>query len=187
MLSSAESRPQEPENNQVLSTLDFEIPSISLVGTSRIPSELTVNTFLTELAVEQNVAASTQNQALAALLVFHENVLGKPLDRIEGVVRARKPKRLPVVLSKTEVQAILSLIDGVPKLVCMVLYGSGPRLTEALSIRVKDIDFDRGELMIRDGKGQKDRVTMLPIVVRDPIPFSNTSEPCALCTKLTLQ
>lgn len=128
-----------------------------------------VNAFLTHLAVKENVAASTQNQALAALLVFYEKVLGQPLDRVEGVVRARKPKRLPVVLSPEEAQIILSLMEGVPRLVCMLLYGTGMRLGEALRIRVKDIDFDRRELIVRDGKGQKDRVTMLPESLRDPL------------------
>ncbi|MGH2704561.1 MAG: integron integrase [Actinomycetota bacterium] len=131
--------------------------------------EPAVNAFLTHLAVDQNVAASTQNQALAALLFFYEQVLGQPLDRIDGVVRARKPKRLPVVLSRKEVQTILSFVEGVPRLVCMLLYGAGPRITEALSGRVKDLDFERRELIVRDGKGQKDRVTMLPDQLRGPL------------------
>lgn len=190
MLSSAELRPEKLEDISVLLDRALNVLRTRHYSSKTIKSYLhwisrylrfhssihpgflrepTANAFLTYLAVEQNVAASTQNQALAALLFFHEYVLGQPLDRIEGVVRARKAKRLPVVLSKNEVQMILSRLQGVPRLVCMVLYGSGPRITEALTIRAKDIDFDRGELMIRDGKGQKDRVTMLPAIVRAPL------------------
>ena len=121
-----------------------------------------VNRFLTHLAVKENVAASTQNQALAAVLFLYEHVLEQPLDRIEGVVRARKPKRLPVVLTRDEVEAILAQLDGAPRLVCMLLYGSGMRLFEGLGLRVKDLDFGRGEITVRQGKGQKDRLTMLP-------------------------
>ncbi|MBI3695385.1 MAG: integron integrase, partial [Acidobacteria bacterium] len=128
-----------------------------------------VNRFLTDLAVKENVAASTQNQALAALLFLYERVLERPLDRIEGVVRARKPKRLPVVLTRDEVAALLDRLDGVPRLVCRLLYGSGLRLLEALQLRVKDIDFGPGEITVRDGKGQKDRVTMLPGVLQEPL------------------
>lgn len=128
-----------------------------------------VNRFLTSLAVDHHVAASTQNQALSALLFLYEHVLGSPLDRIEGVVRARKPKRLPVVMSREEVQLVLVELRGTPLLVCQLLYGSGARLNEALSLRIKDIDMDRRELLIRDGKGRKDRVTMLPERVRDPL------------------
>jgi site-specific recombinase XerD len=122
-------------------------------------AECDVNRFLTHLAVGQNVAASTQNQALAAVLFVYEHVLEQSLDRMEGVIRARKPKRLPVVLTRDEVQSILAELDGTPSLVCTLLYGSGLRLLEGLALRVKDIDFRRGEIVIRDGKGQKDRVT----------------------------
>lgn len=128
-----------------------------------------VNTFLTHLAVKENVAASTQNQALAALLFLYGHVLEQPLNRIEGVIRARKPKRLPVVLTSDEVEAVLAHLDGVPSLVCTLLYGSGLRLLEGLQLRVKDLDFGRGEITVRDGKGQKDRVTMLPDVLRQPL------------------
>lgn len=121
-----------------------------------------VNEFLTHLAVGENVAASTQNQALCALLLFYDKVVGLPLDRIEGLVRARRPKTRPTVLARHEVDALLSAFDGVPLLICQLLYGSGLRLNEALNLRVKDIDFYRREIAIRVGKGQKDRVTMLP-------------------------
>ncbi len=119
--------------------------------------------------MKENVAASTQNQALAALLFLYEHVLGQPLDRIEGVVRARKPKRLPVVLTRDEVEAILTQMDGAPRLVCTLLYGSGLRPLEGLRLRVKDLDFGRGEITVREGKGQKDRVTMLPEALRQAL------------------
>jgi integron integrase len=135
----------------------------------RFLREPAVNAFLTHLAVDVNVAASTQNQALAALLFFYERVLEQPLDRIEGVVRARKPSRLPVVMSRVEAATVLGLLDGVPRIVAMLLYGTGMRITEGLSVRVKDLDFDRREVLVRDGKGAKDRHTMLPESLRDPL------------------
>ena len=128
-----------------------------------------VNRFLTHLAVKENVAASTQNQALAALLFLYEHVLEQPLERIEGVVRARKPKRLPAVLTRDEVEAVLAQLGGLPRLVCTLLYGSGLRLLEGLQLRVKDLDFGRGEITVRDGKGQKDRVTVLPEALHQPL------------------
>ena len=128
----------------------------------REQAEGDVNRFLTHLAIQQNVAASTQNQALAALLFLYEHVLEQPLNRIEGVGRARRPRRLPVVLSRGEVRAVLAELDGNPYLVCALLYGSGLRVLEGLRMRVKDLDFERGESTVRDGKGGKDRVTMLP-------------------------
>lgn len=131
--------------------------------------EPAVNAFLTHLAVRENVAASTQNQALAALLFLYGHVLEQPLDRIDGVVRARKPKRVPVVLAREEVHAVLSLLEGTPRLVCMLLYGTGMRLLEGLSLRVKDLDFHRCEVIVRDGKGARDRVTMLPDLLRAPL------------------
>jgi integron integrase len=131
--------------------------------------EPAVNAFLTHLAVREHVAASTQNQALAALLFLYERVLEQPLDRIEVVVRARKPKRVPVVLSREEVHAVVAFMEGVPRLVSMLLYGTGMRLTEGLSVRVKDLDFHRREVVVRDGKGARDRVTMMPDLLRTPL------------------
>lgn len=96
------------------------------------------------------------------MLFLYEHMLEQPLNRIEGVVRARRPKRLPVVLTRDEVEAVLAQVDGVPRLACTLLYGSGLRLLEGLQLRIKDLDFGCGEIIIRDGKGQKDRVTMLP-------------------------
>ena len=128
-----------------------------------------VNAFLSHLAVEEKVAASMQNQALAAILFLYKHVLEQPLDRVEGVVRASRPKRLPVALTRDEVGRMLAGLDGVPRLVCMTLYGAGLRLTEGLSIRVKDLDLGRGEILVRDGKGAKDRVTMLPAAIERPL------------------
>lgn len=121
-----------------------------------------IEAFLTHLAVKRNVAAATQNQALAALLFLYKEVLKVELPWLEGVVRAKKPAHLPVVLTREEVTRVLAEMSGVPALVAHLLYGSGLRLMEALRLRVKDVEFSRGEILVRDGKGQKDRVTMLP-------------------------
>jgi integron integrase len=121
-----------------------------------------IEAFLTHLAVARNVSASTQNQALAALLFLYKEVLKLELPWLEGIVRAKKPKHLPVVLTREEVSAVLGQLDGVRWIVASLLYGAGLRLLEALRLRVKDVDFARGEVLVRDGKGQKDRVTMLP-------------------------
>lgn len=120
-----------------------------------------VNAFLTHLAVEGNVSASTQNQALAALLFLYRELLERDLD-LEGVVRARARRRLPVVLSEAEVRAVRRELEGYPALVVGLLYGSGLRLMEALRLRVQDLDFEQRELTVRNGKGGKDRRTLLP-------------------------
>jgi integron integrase len=141
-----------------------------LFHTGRRPRELgqdEVNRFLTHLAVKENVAASTQNQALAGLLSLYEHVLEQPLNRMEGVVRARRPKRLPAVLTR-EVEAVVMHLEGVAWLACTLLYGSGMRLFEGLGLRVKDLNCDAREIIIRDGKGRRDRVTMLPDALRQP-------------------
>jgi len=132
-------------------------------------SESDVNCFLTQLAVKEDVAASTQNQALCAILYLYEHVLEQPLDRIMGVVRARRPRRLPVVLTVDEVSRVLSHLNGDRWLIAMLLYGGGLRLLEALRLRVKDLDFERGEITVREGKGDKDRVTMIPQAVIRPL------------------
>jgi integron integrase len=129
-------------------------------------SEPEVNDFLTDLAVNGHVAASTQNQALCALLFLYEHVLDRPLDRIEGVIRANRPKRLPVVLTKPEVRLVFLELEGTPRLVCHLLYGAGLRLLEGLRLRVKDLDIQRNEITVREGKGNKDRITMLPELVK---------------------
>ncbi len=125
-----------------------------------------VNNFLTHLAIDAHVAASTQNQALSALLFLYGTVLEQPLGKLEGVIRARRPKQLPTVLSPEEVGRVLSKLDGVPLMIGLLLYGAGMRLNEALCLRVKDLDFLRNEVTIREAKGNKDRVTMLPQKVR---------------------
>jgi integron integrase len=123
-----------------------------------------VNAFLTSLAVESNVAVSTQNQALSALLFLYRDVLGDPLPWIADIVRARRPERLPVVLTPEEVRAVLERIRGVSHLVALLLYGSGLRLLECLRLRVKDVDFARLQIAVLDPKGGRDRMTMLPRV-----------------------
>ena len=132
-------------------------------------AEADVNRFLTHLAVKEYVAASTQNQALSAILFLYEHVLEQPLDRIEGVVRARRPKRLPVVLTVDEVSRVMVHLTGDKWLIAMLLYGGGLRLLEALRLRVKDLDFERGEITVREGKGDKDRVTTTPRAVIRPL------------------
>jgi len=124
------------------------------------PSEVTA--FLSDLAVNQRVAAATQNQALAALLFLHRHVLGQDLPWLDNLVRASRPQHLPVVLSRSEVRDVLSHMVGVPRLMALLLYGAGLRLLEYCHLRVKDVDFDRNQLTIRRGKGAKDRMTMLP-------------------------
>jgi integron integrase len=120
-----------------------------------------VNAFLTHLAVDLQVSASTQNQALSALLFLYRELLERDLE-LEGVVRARTPRRLPVVLTPEEVRAVLQRLNGTEALVAGLLYGSGLRLMEALRLRVHDLDFGRQELTVRNGKGGKDRRTLLP-------------------------
>ncbi|HQS83107.1 MAG TPA: integron integrase [Thiobacillus sp.] len=122
-----------------------------------------VEAFLTSLAVERHVSASTQGQALAAILFLYKEVLGQELPWLTDVTRAKKPVRLPVVLSRGELQDLLQCIDDpLMDLIIRLLYGSGMRLLEALRLRVKDVEFFRNEIVVREGKGNKDRVTMLP-------------------------
>ena len=127
-----------------------------------------VNAFLTHLAVAGRVSPSTQNQALAALLFLYRELLDRDLD-LDGVVRARTRRRLPVVLTPEEVRAVLQRLEGPPALVAGLLYGSGLRLMEALRLRVHDLDFSRHELTVRDGKGGKDRRTLLPQRLVEPL------------------
>lgn len=128
-----------------------------------------VEQFLTHLAVVGKVAASTQNQAKSALLFLYKEVLELELPWLDDVERAKVPKRLPVVLTQQEVQAILKQLNGTNHLVVSLLYGTGMRILEVLRLRVKDVDFARKEILIRDGKGFKDRVTMLPVSVIAPL------------------
>jgi len=124
-----------------------------------------VEAFLTHLATDGNVSASTQNQALSALLFLYREVLGIALPWLDNVVRAKKPQRLPVVLNRAEVALVLERMDGLYGLMGRLLYGTGMRLMECCRLRVKDIDFGQREILIRDGKGAKDRVTMLPVTL----------------------
>ncbi len=128
-----------------------------------------VGQFLSFLATDAHVSAATQNQALNALLFLYRNVLEAPLSYINGVVRAKRPKRLPVVLSRQEVKALLAALEGTEWLMAMLLYGAGLRLMECLRLRVKDLDFTSNQLIVRAGKGDKDRVTMLPTAVQAPL------------------
>jgi len=128
-----------------------------------------LNAFLSHLAVKEHVSASTQTQALSALVFLYRHVLERDLGLLEGVVRAKRPGRVPVVLTRSEVRQLLTHLDDVVLLVCTLLYGSGLRLLECLHLRVKDIDFERLEIAVRDGKGQKDRVTMLPVSCKQPL------------------
>ena len=118
--------------------------------------------FLSRLATEGKVSASTQNQALAALLFLYRDVLGQELPWLDDLVRAKRPHRVPVVLTREEVSAVLNGIDGVPRLMATLLYGAGLRLMECCRLRVKDVDFARHQLTIREGKGDKDRHALLP-------------------------
>jgi integron integrase len=128
-----------------------------------------ITRYLSWLAVEKKVGAVTQNQALSALLFLYREVLRQDLGWMGSIVRAKGPHRLPVVLTRDEVRAILQRLDGPPRLVAMLLYGSGLRLLEALRLRVKDVDFAANQITVRSGKGGKDRVTMLPAIVKDPL------------------
>lgn len=128
-----------------------------------------VEAFLTHLAVTGKVSASTQNQALSALLFLYKEVLSIDLPWLDKVVRAKQPQRLPVVLTRTEVQAVLVRMSGTYGLMANLLYGTGMRLMECVRLMVKDVDFERGEILIRDGKGSKDRVTMLPESLAGPL------------------
>jgi len=130
----------------------------------RHPAEMgapEVAQFLSSLAVEGHVAASTQNQALSALLFLYRHVLHQDLPWLDDVVRARRPKHLPVVLTRGEVRAVISNLEGTPRLMATLLYGSGLRLLECARLRVQDIDFAMNHIIVRDGKGAKDRVTVL--------------------------
>ena len=131
----------------------------------RHPHELgidEVNAFLTHLAVDRDLSPSTQNQAASALAFLYREVLGKPIERPEDFVRAKKPRNLPVVLTRKEVGTLLAQFEGDVRTVALLLYGSGLRLSEALRLRIKDLDFERREIVVRRDKSNRDRVTVLP-------------------------
>lgn len=128
-----------------------------------------VEQFLTNLAVRCNVAASTQNQAKCAILFLYKEVLNENLDWLKNVKNAKRPERVPVVLTKSEVDSILSALDGTFWMAGHMLYGAGLRIMECVRLRVKDIDFEMNQITVRDGKGKKDRRTVLPQVIKDSL------------------
>jgi integron integrase len=146
--------------------------ALSFFHDKRHPREMgeaDIGRFLSSLATDSRVSASTQNQAFNALLFLYQNVLERKIGYIAGVVRAKRPQRLPVVMTKDEVRRILHSLSGTPWLMTMLLYGAGLRLMECCRLRVKDIDFSRNQIVVRAGKGDKDRYTMLPLAVAEPL------------------
>ena len=128
-----------------------------------------IRAYLSHLAIQRNVAASTQTVALSALLFLYRQVLDIELPYIEDIERARRPQRLPVVFTRSEVKRILANLDGIQHLIVSLLYGAGMRLMEGLRLRVKDLDFEYHQITVRDGKGHKDRRTMLPSILVEPL------------------
>ena len=138
----------------------------------RHPKEMGANEvsqFLSDLAVNRRVAASTQNQALSAIVFLYQEVLKQEIGWLDDVVRAKKAKKLPVVLTREEVKAVLTTLSGSKWIMANLLYGSGLRLMECIRLRVKDVDFSYNHIVVREGKGDKDRVTMLPLNVKNPL------------------
>lgn len=136
------------------------------------PTALTsteIGEFVSRLATVENSSASTQTQALSAILFFFRHVLEQPFPWLDNLVRAKRPERLPMVLSREQVTILLSHMDGTPRLMAALLYGSGLRLLECCSLRIKDLDLERREIHLRDGKGRKDRVTMVPSGLLEPL------------------
>lgn len=131
------------------------------------PAEVTA--FLSKLAQQDKVAASTQNQALSAILFLYRQVLGLNHEWLDELVRARRPERIPTVLSRAEVGAVLSEMRGVPQLMATLMYGAGLRLLECCRLRLKDLDFERHSILVREGKGDKDRRTMMPVMAVEPL------------------
>jgi len=143
-----------------------------LFHNKRHPAEMgetEIGQFITDLAVKKHVAASTQNQALSAILFLYNEVLQQEIGTIDNLIWAKRPKRLPVVLTRDEVKAVMRQLSGTTWIMAMLLYGSGLRLLECLRLRVQDIDFTYKQITIRDAKGQKDRITMLPEILIDPL------------------
>jgi integron integrase len=129
-------------------------------------AESRINAFLTRLASDQHVSSSTQNQALAALLFLYRQVLGTEVRELKDVVRAKRPLHVPVVLTREEIKSVLTLMTGDMRLMATLLYGTGLRLNECITLRIQDIDFGSSSITVHDGKGGKDRVTMLPFVLK---------------------
>ncbi len=146
--------------------------SFILFHGKRHPKEMgesEINVFLSSLATKAGVSASTQNQALSALLFLYRNVLEIPFPTLENLVRAKRSNRLPVVMTPAEVRSVLARLHGTPKLVATLLYGSGMRLMECLRLRVKDVEFGRNLIVVREGKGDRDRRVPLPMSVRQDL------------------
>ena len=133
-------------------------------------AEPEINAFVTHLAVESSIGASTQTQALSALMFLYRHVLRKPLPDLDTVIRAKRPGRLPSVLTRSEVRRILGRMNGTPRLVATLLYGTGMRLLECLRLRVKDLEFGNNRIVVRDTKGGEDRVVPFPVVARAEMP-----------------
>jgi integron integrase len=131
--------------------------------------EAEIGRFLSSLASDRRVSASTQNQALNATLFLYREVLAKDIGYVNGVVRAKRSQRLPVVLTRDEIKALLGQLDGTHWLMATLIYGAGLRLMECCRLRVKDVDFSQNEIIVRAGKGNKDRSTMLPAAVKGPL------------------
>jgi integron integrase len=148
------------------------IKNFILFHNKRHPSDMAeteVTAFLSYLAVNKHVASSTQNQALSAILFLYADVLKKPLGQLDHIQRAKRQSRLPVVFTRDEVQAVLKQLDGSPWLMASLLYGAGLRLMECVRLRIKDLDYGLNQIIVRDGKGGKDRVTILPASVVAPM------------------
>ena len=133
-------------------------------------AEPEINAFVTHLAVQSSIGASTQTQALSALMFLYRHVLRKPLPDLDTVIRAKRPGRLPSVLTRSEVKRILGRMNGTPRLVATLLYGTGMRLLECLRLRVKDLEFGNNRIIVRDTKGGEDRVVPFPVVARAEMP-----------------
>jgi site-specific recombinase XerD len=164
--------PASPSVPPPIKFLDRVRAAVRLQHGERHPGELgaaEVTEFLTQLAVERGVSAATQNQARSALLFLYKAVLEMKLPWLDEVVTAKRGERLAVVLTPREVRAVLQHLSAPPGLVCALLYGTGMRLLEALRLRVKDVEFSRREIVVREGKGNKDRVTVLPETLIKPL------------------
>jgi integron integrase len=131
--------------------------------------EAEINTFLSHLAIDRRVSASTQNQALSALIFLYKRVLKREIGELGEIIRARRPKHLPIVMTWEEVRSVLDRMEGETWLLACLMYGAGLRLAECLRLRVQDIDFKANQILVRDGKGFKDRLTMLPEKAKDPL------------------
>ncbi len=132
-------------------------------------AEAEINAFLSHLAIKERVSASTQTQAVSAILFLYRHVLGREIGTLEGVIRARKPRRLPVVMTREEVRAVIGELKGEYRVMAGLMYGAGLRLMECLRLRVQEVDFGANQITVRDGKGNKDRITLLPHAVKGPL------------------